>query len=190
MPSIPRKHVRLPPGSGTRTGAARSIGGPKSASGRRRLSAGPIPPIGPVIAGPTTSASTIKSGGVPTPPRPVSRADGPGGWRSPPGLPLPGRPRHVLRTVGGLTADTLVATMGRATQVIVLSNERDQQLKRTFEVVKAYGLTPVRIRAGQKAPTSDWDPRRVISETATGGGGAPPPVGDRLRRSKVIQSVH
>ena len=43
--------------------------------------------------------------------------------------------------------------------------DRDTHLQRTLDVIKAYSLTPVRIRAGQKAPTSDWDPRRVtVSE--------------------------
>ena len=38
--------------------------------------------------------------------------------------------------------------------------ERRAQLERTYNVIRTYGLTPVRIRAGQKAPTSDWDPRK------------------------------
>ena len=41
--------------------------------------------------------------------------------------------------------------------------DRGSHLQRTLDVIKAYALTPVRIRAGQKSPTSDWDPRRTIS---------------------------
>ncbi|NBX51048.1 hypothetical protein EBT25_14235, partial [bacterium] len=41
--------------------------------------------------------------------------------------------------------------------------ERQVQLDRTIDVIKTYGLTPVRIRAGQKAPTSDWDPRKTAN---------------------------
>lgn len=42
--------------------------------------------------------------------------------------------------------------------------ERQQQLERTFKVVRAYGLTPVPIRPGAKAPTAEWDCRTVISD--------------------------
>jgi len=44
---------------------------------------------------------------------------------------------------------------------VTANNSRDHHLQRTLEVIKAYSLNPVRIRAGQKAPTSDWDPRRA-----------------------------
>lgn len=41
--------------------------------------------------------------------------------------------------------------------------DRSSHLQRTMDVIKAYALTPVRIRPGQKAPTSDWDPRRAAN---------------------------
>jgi hypothetical protein len=41
-----------------------------------------------------------------------------------------------------------------------MHDDRESQLKRTFEVLKSFELDAIRIREGQKAPTSDWDPRK------------------------------
>lgn len=42
--------------------------------------------------------------------------------------------------------------------------DRDSQLAKTFEVIRAFQLTPVPIRPGMKAPERDWDCRVVVSD--------------------------